>query len=495
LYGVTDDKLKTFDPTLSNMAQGILPLLPENLRKEKQKADSFWSNALVDGGTAAVVLTLAGLTAAALTRNPEAANLLVEGGKLTKVGYGVIGAGALGTEVLARHTAHQLVTGENESWGNSLVHGTAALGTVAAIVGTRSAVSNFLYKGATAEAVTPQLLKGYGLTAETATVDQLAAAMGKSTSQIAPGLAKLEGSTLVMENGVVNADVAKALEGYYSKAQLANMTAGVLKEGEGAIGKWYSPSGAYARAKGAFSPLDFGLENSNLAGQLASRSFASGYTSAFAAIGTYSSISALDRPIDPKTGKPISYADSFIQSNYRSMTDNTAVDALWLGIMPAMKDGALAKSIYAEGAGPIGKGWGYFKAPFKVSTLGSMGAEGLSGANYARVGMQASQLAIGSTIYNFSNLSKTFQGAMQSRAIGHQLDAMGAPITDQAAPTAAGNDTNVLNQKPAGQTDAPATPPQDNGQPIQDQPVQPTDANAQNQPQGGLTQGTPGLGG
>ena len=84
---------------------------------------------------------------------------------------------------------------------------------------------------------------------------------------------------------------------------------------------------------------------------------------------------------------------------------------------------------------------------------------------------------------------------MQSRAIGHQLDAMGAPITDQAAPTAAGNDTNVLNQKPAGQTDAPATPPQDNGQPIQDQPVQPTDANAQNQPQGGLTQGTPGLGG
>lgn len=499
LYGVTDDKLKTFDPTLANMAQGILPLLPENLRREKQKADSFWSNAIVDGGTAAVVLTLAGLTAAALTRNPEAANLLVEGGKLTKVGYGVLGAGALGTEVVARHTVHQLVTGENESWTNSAIHGTAALGSVAAMVGTRSAVSNFLYKGATAEAVTPQLLKGYGLAPETATVGEFLTAMGKTTKlpESLAALSKGEGAAKPLidaATGAINPEVAQALTGYYSKAQLANLTAGVLKEGEGAVGKWYSPSGAYARAKGAFSPLDFGLENRNLAGQLASRSFASGYTTAFSSIGTYSSITALDRPIDPKTGKQMSYADSFMQSNYRSMTDNTAVDALWLGIMPAMKDGALAKGVYAEGAGPIKQGWGYLTSPFKVSSLGSMGAEGIGSANYLKTGMQAGQLAVGSTIYNFSNLSKLFQGAMQSRAIGHQLDAMNAPISDQSAPQAAGADTNVLNQqKPAGQTDAPATPqqPVDNGQPIQDQPVeQPNNG----QTTGSLTQGTPGLG-
>lgn len=502
LYGVTDDKLKTFDPTLANMAQGILPLLPENLRREKQKADSFWSNAIVDGGTAAAVLTLAGLTAAVLTKNPETANLLVQGGKLTKVGYGVIGAGALGTEVLARHTVHQLVTGENESWTNSAIHGTAALGSVAAIVGTRSAVSNFLYKGATAEAVTPQLVKGYGL-AEGATVKEFVAAMGKTT-KVPESLIRLADDAAIsakpiVEGGAVNAEVAQALTGYYSKAQMANLTAGVLKEGEGAsaLGKWYSPSGAAARVKGAFSPLNFALDNQNLAGQLASRSFASGYSSAFAAIGTYSSINALDRPIDPKTGKPISYVDSFIQSNYRSIGDNTAVDALWLGIMPAMKDGAIAKSVYAEGAGSIGKGWGYFKAPFKVSSLGSMGAEGLSSANYLKTGAQAGQLAIGSTIYNFSNLSKLFQGATQSRAIGHQLDAMNAPIRDQSAPQAAGTDTNVLNQKPAGQTDAPATPQQpvqDNGQPIQDQPVDQSQQQQQQQQNGSLTQGTPGLG-
>jgi hypothetical protein len=495
LYGVTDDKLKTFDPTLANMAQGILPLLPENLRKQKQQADTFWSNAIVDGGTAATVLTLAGLTAAVLTRNPETANLLVEGGKLTTVGYGIVGAGALGTEILARHTVHGLVTGDNESWSTSAIHGTAALGTVAAMVGTRSAVSNFLYKGATAEAVTPQLVKGYGL-AEGATVSDFVAAMGKTT-KLPESIAALTKGDLATKpiidaaTGAVNPEVAQALSGYYSKAQLANLTAGVLKDGEGAVGKWYSPSGATARVKGAFAPLDFGLENKNLAGQLASRSFASGYTTAFSAIGSYSSIASLDRPIDPKTGKPMSYVDSFVQSNYRSISDNTAVDALYLGILPALKDGAVAKSVYADGAGPIGKGWGYFKAPFKVSSLGSMGADGIASSNYLRTGLQAGQLSVVSTLYNVPNLTKLFAGGMQSRAIGHQLDAMNAPIRDQSAPQAVKTDTNVLNQqRPAGQTDASAQPVQDNGQPIKDQPV-----DQQQQQQGSLTQGTPGLGG
>ncbi|HEY9731371.1 MAG TPA: hypothetical protein V6C89_05630 [Drouetiella sp.] len=504
LYGVTDDKLKTFDPTLANMAQGILPLLPENLRKQKQQADTFWSNAIVDGGTAATVLTLAGLTAAVLTRNPETANLLVEGGKLTTVGYGVVGAGALGTEILARHTVHGLVTGQNEDWSTSAIHGTAALGSVAAIVGTRSAVSNFLFKGATAEAVTPQLVKGYGL-GEGATVSEFVNAMGKTT-KLPESIAALTKGDLASKpiidaaTGAVNPEVAQALSGYYSKAQLANLTSGVLKEtGEGA-GKWYSPSGMAARVKGTFSPLDFGLENKNLAGQLASRQFASGYTSAFSAIGSYSSIASLDRPIDPKTGKPMSYVDSFVQSNYRSISDNTAVDALYLGILPALKDGAVAKSVYADGAGPIGKGWGYFKAPFKVSSLGSMGAEGITSSNYLRTGLQAGQLSVVSTLYNVPNLTKLFAGAAQSRAIGHQLDAMNAPITDQSAPQAAKPDTNVLNQqRPSGQTDAPANqqPVQDNGQPIQDQPVNGDQQRQQQQQQqqGSLTQGTPGLGG
>jgi hypothetical protein len=508
LYNVTDDKLKAFDPKLANMAQSIIPLLPENLRKEKQKADSFWSNAIVDGGTAAVVITLAGLTASLITKNPKIFGMLVEGegaaAKLSMTGYAAVGAGALGTEVLARHTVHQLVTGENEGWDKSLIHGAAGLGAVAAIMGTRSLASKFLYNGATAEGASARISTEMGLAAD-APIGKFVSGVAEKTT-LTPGLEALQGSLEpMMVDGALNPKLAAELA-KYSPAQLTTLTQTFMKEGAAVAGqsaKWYAPSNIASRAAGAnpFSALDLTTATT---GKLAMRSFYSGYSSAFGAIGAYSSISSLDRPIDPKTGKPVSYADSFIQSNYRSMSDNTAVDALWLGIMPAMKDGVLAKSVYAEGAGPIGKTWGYFKAPFKVSTFGSMGAEAAGAGNYTRLGLQASQLAIGSTFYNFTNLSKVFQGAMQSRAIGHQLDAMGAPITDQSAPQTQATDTQVLNPnaKPAGQTDAPVAPVapvQDNGQPIQDQPVtnQPADKTQQQQqqPPGGLTAGTPGLGG
>jgi hypothetical protein len=478
LYGVTDDKLKAFDPTLANMAQGIIPLLPENLRKEKQKADSFWSNAIVDGGTAAAVITLAGLTASLITRNPKIFGMMVEGegaaAKLSLTGYAAVGAGAFGTEVVARHTVHQLVTGENEGWDKSLIHGAAGLGAVAAIMGTRSLASKFLYNGATVEGASARISTEMGLGAD-APIGKFVSAVGGKTT-LTPGLQALEGSLEpMMVDGAVNPKLAAELA-KYSPAQLTTLTQTFMKDGAevaGSSAKWYAPSNVASKVAGAnpFSALDLTTATT---GKLAMRSFYSGYSSAFGAIGAYSSISSLDRPIDPKTGKPVSYADSFIQSNYRSMSDNTAVDALWLGIMPAMKDGVLAKSVYAEGAGPIGKTWGYFKAPFKVSTFGSMGAEAAGVGNYTKLGLQASQLAIGSTFYNFSNLSKVFQGGMQSRAIGHQLDAMNA--------------------------DAPATPVkpvQDNGQPIQDQPVTnpPADKTQQQQPPGGLTAGTPGLGG
>ncbi|HEY9731979.1 MAG TPA: hypothetical protein V6C89_08705 [Drouetiella sp.] len=493
LYGVTPDKLKAFDPTLANMAQGIIPLLPENLRKQKQEADTFWSNAVIDGGTAAGVLTLAALTAAVLTKNPKIAGLLVEGGKLSTVGYGVIGTGALGTEILARHTAHKLVTGQDESWSTSAIHGTAALGSVAAMVGTRSKVSSLLYRGATAEAVTPQLVKGYGLS-ESATVSEFVGAMSKTTT-LPESIAALAKGELASKplidaaTGTMNAEVAQALNGYYSNAQLANMAGAVLKEGSGNLGKWYSPSGAFARARGTFSPLDFGLENRNLAGALSSRAFASGYSTAFAGIGTYNSINSLDVGIDPRTGRAMSYVDSFVRANYRSATDNTATDALYLGILPAMKDGVLARGVYAEGAGTLGKGWGYLKAPFKVSALGTMGAEGAASADYLRTGLQASTLAVGSTAYNTTNLSRLFNGLTESRALGHKLDAMATPIYDELAPNSAPLDADA-SRPDANNSDASRT----NRQPVQEQPVQPYNQQRV-QPAGGpLTQGTPGLG-
>ncbi|HEY9731981.1 MAG TPA: hypothetical protein V6C89_08715 [Drouetiella sp.] len=431
LYGVTADKLKLFDPTLANMAQAIVPLLPENLRKEKQEADTFWSNAIVDGGTAAGVMTLAAVTAAVLTKNPKVAGLLVEGGKLSAVGYGVIGAGALGSEVLARHAAHKFVTGDDESWTTSTIHGTAALGSVAAMIGTRAKVGEFLYKGATAEAIAPQLVRGYGLS-EGATVSEFVTALGKSTRipESISALAKGESASkpfIDAATGSINAEVAQALNGYYSNAQLANMAGGLMADAT-SIGKWYTPSGAYARAKGAFSPLDFGLENNQLAGSVAFRSLAGSYSTAFAGIGTYKSITSLDVGIDPKTGKPMSYTDSFFRSHYRSITDNTATEALWLGAMPAMADGVLAQGAYAEAAGALGA----VKAPFRVSVLESMGAKGVASADLIKTGLQASDLAIVSTIYNISNVSKVISGASKSSSIGQKLEATSRPISDEA---------------------------------------------------------------
>jgi hypothetical protein len=511
MYGVTDDKLKTFDPHLATMAEGIIPLLPENVRKQKQAADSFWSNAVVDGGTAAAVLTLAGLTASIITKNPKIFGMMVEGegaaAKLSMGGYAALGTAAFGTEVLARHGVHQLITGEDESYTNSAIHSAAGLGAVAAIVGTRSVANRFLFGGASAEGtltrfatsdakmatladgsiVAQSRVAGTEL-ASNATVGEFFTNFAKEGRVLTAEQRALMTSAepIIGEGGAINGTAVNAMKGM-SNAQLATLTQSFLKESAATGAKWYSPGAIASKVAGAnpFSSLDLAASSS---GKLAMRSFYSGYSSALGAIGTYGAIASMDRPIDPTTGKQMSYADSFIHSQYRSLQDNTAVDALWLGIMPAMKDGALAKSIYAEGAGPVGKTWGYFKAPFKVSTLGSMGSEGLSAANYTKTGMQLGQLAIGSTIYNFNNISTSLQGVMQSRAIGHQLDAMAAPIRDQGAPTAAPQDTQVLKPNTRPAADTTTTPVQDNGQPIQDQPVD------NNQQPGGLAQGTPGLG-
>ena len=482
LYGVDKDKVKGFDPTLANMAQGIIPLLPENLRKTKMQTDTFWSNALVDGGVAAAAISGTMFIAGVLTKNGTLAKMGLASaeGTLNFGGKALVGASILGGATLGRHEVHKLITGENESWDNSLIHGTAGVGGVAAIMGTRSLANKILYGGA---GVTPEtMLTRFstersvaalgGGAATTPTVGEFFVNMGSNGRLLTAEQAALKASVApLVEGGIVNSEAAAALKSL-TQPQLATLTQTFLKESVAGGSHWYSPSNIY----GAGKPLDLTTTSS---ANLGARSFYSGYTSAFSAIGTYSSISSLDRAIDPKTGKPISYADSFIQSNYRNAYENTAVDALWMGIL--MRDGALAKNIYAEGASPASKAWGYFKAPLKPSALG-IGALG-DGASYGQMGLKAAQIGVISTLANGSNLKKWYEGGMEARAIGHQLDAMQEPITDQSAPQARARDTSVLNpaSEPAGQTDAPATPMQDNGQPIQDQQTSE------------LTRGTPGL--
>ncbi|MBS1955609.1 MAG: hypothetical protein JST89_15610 [Cyanobacteria bacterium SZAS-4] len=499
LYGVTDDKLKTFDPTLANMAKGIVPLLPENIRKQKQNADSFWSNAMVDGGTAAVVLTLAGLTASIVTKNPRIFGMLVEGegaaAKLSLTGYAAIGTAGLGLDIAGRHYVHQALTGENESWGNSAIHGVAGLGAVGAIMGTRSAAAKFLFRGATPEAAAGRMLTETGLTGEAAT-GKFVSTLTQRGVTLTPELKAMEGSlTPVMVDGALNPQLAAEL-GRLSPASLARITGESITTAEGAAAgaKWYTPSGFASRVAGAnpFSTLDMANVT---AGKLGMRSFYSGYTTALAGTGTYGSIAAMDRGVDPVTGKQMSYAESFMKTNFNSMEQNVFTEALMIGMMPVMKDGAIAKSVFQEGAGLKSNAWNAIKSPWSATTFGSMGTDALTSARYARTGLQAGQMAFVTTfpsLFNLSPAMKAYGGWQQSKAYGNQLDAMAKPITDQAAPTAAPVDSQILNQqtRPAGQTDAPVTPVQDNGQPIQDQPV-----DNQQQQTGNLTQGTPGLGG
>lgn len=519
LYGVTDDKLKTFDPTLANMAKGVVPLLPENIRKQKQNADSFWSNAMVDGGTAAVVLTLAGLTASIVTKNPKIFGMLVEGegaaAKLSLTGYAAIGTGALGLDIAGRHYIHQGLTGENESWGNSAIHGIAGLGAVGAIMGTRSAAANFLFKGAGAEGALTRFATneakmvtaadgtitavsrtaGQELTS-TKTVGEFFTQFSQGGREMTAAQKALMTSTepIIGAGGVINADAVAAMQGM-SRAQLTGLTQTFMKETGETAAKWYTPSGIAQRAGGLnpFSSLDLASASS---GQLGMRSFYSGYTTALAGTGTYGSIAAMDRGVDPVTGKQMSYGESFMKTNFGSMSQNVFTEALMIGMMPIMKDGAMAKTVFQEGAGLKGNAWNAIKSPWSATSFGSMGTDALTSARYARTGMQAGQMAFVTTfpsLFNLNPAMKAYGGWQQSKAYGNQLDAMAKPITDQAAPTAAPVDQQILNQqqRPAGQTDAPVTPVQDNGQPIQDQPV---DQNQQQQT-GNLTQGTPGLGG
>lgn len=447
LYGVERDRVKIFDPSLASMAQGVLPLLPENVRNMKMKADSFWSNALVDGGVAAMAISGTMFVAGVLTRNGTLAKMgLVSGeGTLNLGGKALVGASILGGATLGRHEAHRMITGENEGWDKSLIHGTAGVGEVAAIMGTRSLANKILYGGAnvTPEAMLTRFSSERSIAAvgeraaTTPTVGEFFVHMGSNGRRLTAEQAALRSSAApLLEAGIVNAEAASAL-GNLTRPQLANLTQTFI--GEGAAGsRWYTPRGLYAGSKNLIpGSLDLTTATS---GNLGVRSFYGGYAGAFNAVGTYSSISSLDRGIDPNTGELMSYADSLIKSNYRSNYDNTATNALFMGLF--MRDGALATNVYAEGAGRAAKIRGYLKAPLKPSAL-PISALG-EGASYGQIGLKSGQLGIISTLSNTATLDKWYSGGMESRALGRKLESMQLPIEDQSAPQTVPSDTAVL---------------------------------------------------
>lgn len=448
LYRTNLDTNPNWDPRLVTLAKESSKYLPENLKKEKAKADTFWSNALIDGGTAAAVFVAAGFAASAITKNPVFARMGLSTGEgaLTFGGKAALVSGALLSATATRHYAHSLITGDNESWAKSAIHGTAGVAGVAAIIGTRGKVNEFLFKGATEEAMwlgaakargtTVPVAEGAGAASKVLTAGDaaaLCAEKGIPLSQKARDFLAVEGNSakiLVQDGAIADAAAYDAMRLGLNPAQAASMAKSFVQV-TGAAEKvpFLSKAtlGKMAETVNPLTPLDLATTSS---AQLSMRSFYSGYSSAFAGLGTYNSIAALDRQINPSTGKQFSYGEQFMDNNFRSTFDNTPMNALLIGLTPVLRDGAIAKQMYAADAGVVRRGLGYAKTPFVPSGMGAIG----EGATFIDRGRQAAYLGIASTVYDPGKIRTFFSGRDQSWMIGRNLDAAQVPLKDAAVP-------------------------------------------------------------
>ncbi|HEY9677038.1 MAG TPA: hypothetical protein V6C76_03475 [Drouetiella sp.] len=475
LYGVPDDKAKAFDPTLAKNAEYVSSLLPENIRKQKAQADNFWSNAPVDVGAAALAMSATMIVGGLLTKNGTMAKIglataegegfaLNTAGKLAMGGTMIAGAG------LARHELHQWATGENEDWSKSYLHGTAGLAMVGSAVVTRNAISKLINGGST---VTAEMAEGslakMGL-AKDATLADLNAVLGKGGRAIAPeARAALGGEAATAKildaEGKVNPAAIEALK-TYTPAQLANLQTAAAST------SWWN---------GGKLSYQF-------------KSTLTGYGAGVAGIGSYNAITAFDGGVGAD-GKPMNWSQAFMDSSFKSGGDNLFLNALML--TPMLKDGAIRTSVWQKESGILKNSWNVISAPLSPSALGGFGPEALAARNMPMTGLRAAQMAGMMGINNTHTLGNYFTFKPVSNQYESMLKRMNAPLTDAAPVGGAPRDTQVLAPKPAGQTDAAPKPApvKDNGQPIQDQPVDQTQQQQQQQQQGdgGLAAGTPGL--
>ncbi|HEY9714990.1 MAG TPA: hypothetical protein V6C72_16090, partial [Chroococcales cyanobacterium] len=303
----------------------------------------------------------------------------------------------------------------------------------------------------------------------------------------APDTLLVQGGKYVGPEGLMGLDSAQS-------ANLARMASAGEKSG-GMLGrpvgmlKNLAPGriGTTLSGLNPFGALDLTSASSQALG---ARSFYSGYASALGYLGTYNSLVALDRPIDPSTGKPMSYADAVLNANFKSPVDNVFVNSAWLGAFSFLRDGQIAKASLqtASDAGAVSKGWNGFKS---VLSPGGFGAS-------ENIFRQGAYLGAAGQLYNFQNFGN-LQYLLAAHQIGQEIKTIEAPISDQSAPQAqglpgqnpaAGGDASRGGQAPQLQN-TETTPTQG----LTDQPA-PQPGQQQQQQQGGspLTQNTPGLG-
>ncbi|MBS1955607.1 MAG: hypothetical protein JST89_15600 [Cyanobacteria bacterium SZAS-4] len=448
LYRTDLDSNPNWDTRLVSLAKESSKYLPENLKKEKAKADTFWSNALIDGGTAAAVFVAAGFAASAITRNPVFARLGLSTGEgaITFGGKAALVSSALLSATATRHYAHSLITGDNESWTKSAIHGTAGVAGVAAIIGTRGKVNQFLFRGATEEAMwikaagvrgtAVPVAEGASATSRILTAGDAAAIcteQGIKLTQKAKDFLAIEGNSakiLVQDGVIADAAAYDAMKLGLNPAQATSLARAFMPLTTPAAAVEKMPSfkaslGEWWKNANPVTPLDLATTTTT---QMRFRGFYSGYTSAFAGLGTYNTITALDRSVNPTTGKINSFGEQFMDNNFRSKFDNTPVNALLVGLIPVLQDGGITRSMVAADAGAAKSGITFAKTSFLPNGMGAIG----EGATYIDRGRQAAYIGAASTVWDPGKIRRFFDGRDQAWMVGRNLDATKVPMQDAA---------------------------------------------------------------
>ena len=177
------------------------------------------------------------------------------------------------------------------------------------------------------------------------------------------GLAALDKSTQLVADGQLT-EAGQQLDAGLTKSQAMNLLRDNLNHA-GFLGT------AKNIVTSSWRPLDLSTAS---AGQMAAKGFVSGASTGVVGMFGYNSVSSLNGPVNPITGKPMSYLDSFIQSNYSSPMQNTLVSGLIFGVVPGFRDGALIKAAVPEDAGLGSKIFGGVKTAFDPVRSGAWGA-------------------------------------------------------------------------------------------------------------------------
>ncbi len=304
------------------MAARIEPFASKNLKEDKGRWDTYWSNGFIDAGVGAAALTGAAFLASLATKNPKYFGWALTGDKaltgVAKVGIGTtafLGAG------VGRHYLHQSITGQDESWGTSFIHSTAGIAGIGGIYATRGLVNTALFRGATEEGALLRATETFGTVGadgqKALTVEQLGKFYELNNisvpAKVAEYIASAENKAKIVATGTkIDQAVFQSCALGLNPAQAVNLAktmsplapaAGL--EGAAAATPFLSSIGqkSLAGIKNVVAPfgkLDLATASS---GQLGMRTFYGNWAQASGGIAALESVRSLDRQIDPKQVK------------------------------------------------------------------------------------------------------------------------------------------------------------------------------------------------